>query len=159
MLSQRLRNIEAEDIGMAVLKMDDGSLASIEGTTATSDKEHEAMFSIFAEDGTISLGIRNGKPKLNIRYKGKSRNMHYITKQIKADGIGSMLNALNPHTGIYDDFVKALKEGRQPLADALSGYSSVDTLMGIYRSAKEKREIPLPLQEPFASSDMTGFFR
>ncbi|MBO4243033.1 MAG: Gfo/Idh/MocA family oxidoreductase [Clostridiales bacterium] len=159
MLSQRLRNIEAEDIGMAVLKMDDGSLASIEGTTATSDKEHEAMFSIFAEDGTISLGIRNGKPKLNIRYKGKSRNMHYIMQQIKADGIGSMLNALNPHTGIYDDFVKALKEGRQPLADALSGYSSVDTLMGIYRSAKEKREIPLPLQEPFASSDMTGFFR
>ena len=158
MLSQRLRDIEAEDLGMAVLKMDDGSLASIEGTTATSDKDHAAMFSIFTEDGTISLGLRKGKPKLDIRYKGKSRNMHYIMKQIREEGIGSMLNALNPHTGIYDDFVKAIDEGRQPLADALSGYTSVDTLLGIYRSAKEKREIPLPLKEPFASSDMTGFF-
>ena len=38
MISQRRANIEAEDLGMAVIRMDDGSLASVEGTTCTSKK-------------------------------------------------------------------------------------------------------------------------
>lgn len=159
MLAQRLRDIEAEDLGMAILRMDDGSLASIEGTTATSDKDHAAMFSVFCSDGVVSLGIRSGKPSLNIRNgKGKKLNGKYIRKQIKAGGISSLLGALNPHTGIYRDFVDALDSGRQPLADALSGYTSVDTLMGIYKSAQESRAVALPLQEDFSSVDMTGFF-
>lgn len=159
MLSQRLRKIEAEDLGMAVLKMDDGSLASVEGTTATSDKEHAAMFSVFCEKATISLGLNKGKPVLNIRNDaGRSLNLSYISRQIKQSGIKSFADALNPHTGIYRDFLDALDNNREPLADAMSGYSSVDTLMGIYRSAKEGRKITLPLEENFSSSDMIGFF-
>ena len=159
MLSKKVRNIEAEDLGMAVLRMDDGALASITGTTATSDKEHGAQFSVYCEDGTVSLGLYKGKPRLDIRNgKGKKRNLRYIVKQIKLHGISSLTSALNPHHGIYKDFLEALEKGRQPVADAMSGYSSVDTLMGIYRSAREGRPVELPLKEDFSSVDMTGFF-
>ena len=159
MLSQRLRNIEAEDLGMAVLRMEDGSLASIEGTTATSDKEHCAMFNVLCEKGQVSLGLKKGIPSLHIVKNGKNRNMHYVIEHIKKYGFSSLLNALNPHTGIYADFIGAIKdESRQPLADALSGYSSVDTLMGIYKSAKLKASVVLPLEEDFSSVDMEGFF-
>ena len=159
MLSQRLRNIEAEDLGMAILRMEDGSLASIEGTTATSDKEHSAMFNVLCENGQVSLGLKKGIPSLHIVKNGKNRNMHYVIEHIKTYGISSLLNALNPHTGIYADFIGAIKdESRQPLADALSGYSSVDTLMGIYKSAKLKASVVLPLEEDFSSVDMEGFF-
>lgn len=159
MLSQRLRKIEAEDLGMAILKLEDGSLASIEGTTATDEKNQTAMFSIFCEKGVISLGLKKKIPQLDIRGEnGKKLNMHYISKHIKTFGFNSMLNALNPHTGIYDNFIDAIDNNTQPLADALSGYSSVDTLMGIYKSAKEGRKISLPLDENFSSIDMENFF-
>ncbi len=160
MLSQRLRKIEAEDLGMAILKLEDGSLASIEGTTATDEKNQTAMFSIFCEHGVISLGLKKKIPQLDIRGKdGKNLNMHYIMKHIKTYGLSSMLNATNPHTGIYDNFIDAIKNNTQPLADAMSGYSSVDTLMGIYKSAKEGRKISLPLKENFSSIDMENFFK
>lgn len=159
MLTKRLRKIEAEDLGMAILKMDDGSLASIEGTTATSDKEHAAMFSVFCENATISLGLNKGKPILNIRNgNGKKLNGKYIRAHIKKYGLSSMLNALNPHTGIYDDFISAINNNTEPTANAYSGYSSVDTLMGIYKSALTKSAVKLPLDENFSTSDMTNFF-
>jgi len=159
MLAQRVRKIEAEDLGMAILRMSDGSLASIEGTTATSDKDHSAMFTVLCENGTVSLGLQRGKPKLDIRDgNNKKLNMHYVMKQISTSGFSSLLNALNPHTGIYADFADAITHDRQPIADAMSGYSSVDTLMGIYKSAKEDRPISLPLQEDFSSEDMQNFF-
>ena len=160
MIAQRLRNIEAEDLGMAVLKMEDGALASVEGTTATSDKDHEAMFTVFCENGVISLGLKKGIPQLNIRNgKGKSLNFKYIRRHIAQFGFGSLLNAVNPHTGIYDDLISSILENRQPLADASSGYRSVDTLMGIYKSARDGVAVKLPLADDFASTDMTGYFK
>lgn len=159
MISQRRAKIEAEDLGMAILKMDDGSLASIEGTTCTSDKDKAAKFSIFCENGTISMGIRKGKPALDITdADGRSLNLYYIGKQIGKAGIGSLLGALNPHTAIYSDLIEAISDNRQPIADAYAGYSSVDNLMGIYKAAKTGQSVKLPLEGDFSSVDMTGFF-
>lgn len=159
MLAKRLRNIEAEDIGMAVMKLDTGALAMLEGTTATLPNNKEAMFSIFGEKGSVSLGLKKGLPSLHIyNAKGHSINIKYIFKQLKKGGFKSFSYALNPHTGIYADLVNAIDTNTSPIADAYSGYSSVDTLMGIYKSAKTKSTVELPLKEDFKSIDMTGFF-
>ena len=93
MISQRLRKIEAEDLGMAILKMDDNSLASIEGTTATSEKEHAAMFTVFCENGTVSLGLNKGLPSLNIRLNGKKKNIKRKDLLIFAESCGLAQNA------------------------------------------------------------------
>ena len=61
--------------------------------------------------------------------------------------------------GIYNDLYNALINNTQPVADAYSGYSSVDTMMGIYKSAKENRVVSLPLTEDFSTVDMTGYFQ
>lgn len=159
MLARRLRKIEAEDVGMAVMKLDSGALAMLEGTTATLDNNKEAMFSIFCEKGSVSIGLRKGKPSLHIyNEKGKSQNLKYIIKQYKKGGMKSFKYALNPHTGIYADLVDAIDNNRNPIADAYSGYSSVDTLMGIYKSAKTGSKVSLPLTEDFKTLDMIGFF-
>lgn len=159
MIARRLRNIEAEDVGMAVMKLDSGALAMLEGTTATLDNNKEAMFSIFCEKGSVSIGLKKGMPSLHIyNAKGRSQNMKYIIKQIKKGGFKSFSYALNPHTGIYADLVNAIDNNVSPIADAYSGYSSVDTLMGIYKSAKTGSKVSLPLSEDFKSLDMEGFF-
>ncbi len=163
MLAQRLRNIEAEDLGMAILRLENGALASVEGTTSTLESRHEAEFSVFCENGSVTMGLSCGKPHINIvekRPDGKVKklNGYYIRKQFKEGGIFSYKCALNPHLGIYKDLSDSLDEGRQPLADAYAGYSSVDTLMGIYRSALLGEPVKLPLDEDFSSEKMTGFF-
>lgn len=159
MISQRRAKIEAEDLGMAVLKMEGGALASIEGTTCTSDKDKSAEFTVFCENASVSMGIRNKKPSLNIRTSdGKKLNGFYIRKQIGKYGFGSLLSALNPHTAIYTDLIDSILNGRQPVADAYAGYTSVDNLMGIYKSAKTGAAVRLPLEDDFSSVDMTGYF-
>ncbi|MBR3533197.1 MAG: Gfo/Idh/MocA family oxidoreductase [Clostridiales bacterium] len=159
MISQRKAHIEADDLGMAILKMDDGSLASIEGTTCTPENDHAAEFTVFCENGVITMGIRRGKPSVNIRDgKGKKLNGSYIMRQIRKSGPGSLLGALNPHTAIYSDLIEAIDNDRQPVADAYAGYTSVDNLMGIYKAAKLGETVKLPLDEDFSSEDMKGYF-
>ncbi|MCR4688615.1 MAG: Gfo/Idh/MocA family oxidoreductase [Saccharofermentans sp.] len=163
MLAKRLRNIEAEDLGMAVLRLENGALASVEGTTATLDSRHEAEFSVFCENGSITMGLSSGKPHMNILLKRedgkvKKLNGYYMRKQYKEGGLFSYKCALNPHLGIYSDLAKSLTEGKEPVADAYAGFSSVDTLMGIYKSALLREPVALPLKEDFSSEMMQGFF-
>lgn len=163
MIAQRIRNIEAEDLGMAVLRLENGSLAQIEGTTATIPSKHTAEFSVFCENAQLTMGLDSGKPHLNIlsvKPNGKTKKLNgfYIRKQFKTGGLFSYKCALNPHLGIYKDLCESINENRNPIADAYSGFSSVDTLLGIYKSAKEGRPVSLPLTEDFNSTDMTGFF-
>lgn len=163
MIAQRIRKIEAEDLGMAVLRLENGALAQIEGTTATIPSKHTAEFSVFCENGQLSMGLDSGKPHLNIFTvkpdgKLKKLNGYYIRKQFKEGGIFSYKCALNPHLGIYKDLCDSINEDKDPIADAYSGFSSVDTLLGIYKSAKEGKPVELPIKDGFKSTDMTGFF-
>ena len=163
MIAQRLRKIEAEDLGMAVLKLENGALAQIEGTTSTVPSKHTAEFSVFCENGQLTMGLDSGKPHLKIYGvkpdgKLKKLNGYYIRKQFKTGGMFSYKCALNPHLGIYKNLFDSIIENKNPIADAYSGFSSVDTLLGIYKSAKEGRPVKLPLTEDFTSTDMTGFF-
>jgi predicted dehydrogenase len=164
MIAQRIRNIEAEDLGMAVLRLENGALAQIEGTTATIPSKHSAEFTVFCENGQLSMGLESGKPHLNlvtVKPDGKIKklNGYYIRKQFKEGGMFSYKCALNPHLGIYNDLYESITTGKDPIADAYSGFSSVDTLLGIYKSAKEEKPVALPLADDFNSVDMTGFFK
>lgn len=163
MLAKRLRNIEAEDLGMATLRLENGALASIEGTTATFPSKHMAEFTVFCEKGMITMGLDSDVPHIavySLKANGKTKklNGYYIRRQFKEGGLFSYKCALNPHMGIYKDLRDSINEDRQPIADAYAGFSSVDTMLGIYRSAKERRPVELPLKDEFSTSDMTGYF-
>ncbi len=163
MIAKRIRNIEAEDLGMAVLRLENGALALIEGTTATIPSKHTAEFSVFCENAQLTMGLDSGKPHIavyGVKPNGKTKklNGYYIRKQFKTGGLFSYKCALNPHLGIYKDLCDSVIENKNPIADAYAGFSSVDTLLGIYKSAKEGHPVSLPLKDDFNSVDMTGFF-
>ena len=163
MIAKRIRNIEAEDLGMAVLRLENGALAQIEGTTATIPSKHTAEFSVFCENAQLTMGLDSGKPHIavyGVKPDGKTKklNGYYIRKQFKTGGLFSYKCALNPHLGIYKDLCDSVTGNKNPIADAYAGFSSVDTLLGIYKSAKEGHPVTLPLKEDFNSVDMTGFF-
>lgn len=159
LLAKRFRNIEAEDIGMAVIRMKNGSLCQVEGTTATSPGDHEASFFINGGNGSVRIGLRKGIPSLDIRdSKGKSLKNKYIIEQIRTKGISSLLQAGNPHHAIYEDLYASILSGKEPIADANSGFESVAAVLAVYLSAKKNKVIRLPLEKDFSSEEMIGFF-
>lgn len=158
MIARRTHKMEAEDLGFAILRLDTGALAEVEGTTSVPDTTKEADFRVFCENGDISMGLKNGMPHMKILGKnGKNLNFHYFCEQVKLGGFKSIIEMTNPHTGIYKDLYKSILENKQPVADALAGYTSVDNLMGIYKSAKLGEVVKLPLDESFSSTDMSDY--
>jgi len=158
-IAKRFRAIEAEDTAMGVFSMNDGSLCQIEGTTATDPKDHEASFFINGENGSIRISLRKNKPHLSIvNAKGKSQTFRYIRRFIREKGLGFTINsAKNQHFAIYADLVDSIQSGKEPIADAKSGYTAVDMVLGLYKSALDERTISLPLTDDFSSSDMQKY--
>ena len=158
-LGKRFRTLEAEDVGIAALRMENGALCLLEGTTATHPGDHEASFYINAEFGSIRVGLRRGLPFFDIiDNKGKKITSKYYRHELKNKGIKGLLASRNPHFLIYRDLHNAIRTGLYPIADAHSGYKSVESMLAVYQSAKERRQIEIPNNDDFSLEQMSGFF-
>jgi UDP-N-acetyl-2-amino-2-deoxyglucuronate dehydrogenase len=154
--------MEAEDIGLAVLRMENGGFCQVAGTTCTKPERHEASFIIVGTDGEVRCGLDRGKPRVKIiGPQGKKLTMRYLCRylreQLKEGGLRSLIRLSNPHCGLYGDLLQAVRENRNPLADGLSGRQGVELVLAIYRSSLENRPVTLPLAD-FSIAAMTGFF-
>ncbi len=145
--------LEAEDIGMAVVKFKNGAVATIEGTTNVYPQNLEETLYLFGEKGTVKLG-------------GKSTNKIEVwdfAEGTKADeqnrGLEEVTNNVygNGHTSLFADVIDAIKNDRKPYVDAYAGLRALELVLAIYKSQKEGMPVRLPLKE-FASADMQGEF-
>lgn len=146
--------IEAEDLGIALVKFKKGGYGIIEGTTNVYPKNLEETLYLFGETGTVKAG-------------GKSVNL--IEEWFFADGNdeGEKVKAEyseNPpnvygfgHKPLYADVVDAIENNRAPYIDARAGRRALELVLAIYKSAAEGRPVKLPLKE-CASTDFTGRF-
>jgi predicted dehydrogenase len=143
--------LEAEDVGLAILKFRNGVIGTIEGTTNVYPQNLEETLYIFGEKGTVKLG-------------GKSCNSIDIWKfsdEDNSDGkrIGFTENTVNVygngHTSLYADMIDAVKNNRSPYIDAQAGKNALEIVLAIYKSQKENRPVRLPLSD-YASTDMAG---
>ena len=134
--------LEAEDLGMALIKFSNGSYGLIEGTTNVYPKNLEETLYIFGEKGTAKAA-------------GTSDNIIEVWNF--ADGIDDPEEVKkrfseNPpniygfgHTPLYADVIEAIKTGRKPLVDAEAGKRALELVLAIYKSAAEHKPIKLPL--------------
>jgi predicted dehydrogenase len=161
-IDRQMHQIEAEDLGLAMLKLDNGAYCLLEGTTNTDPRHPEASFTIECSAGEIRAGLRDGKPVIRITdRRGRRLTGRYLRRFLKETwqqgGIKGFLQLKNPHSAIYGDLVRAIRDKRSPLADGLSGRQAVAAVLAIYASASLKRTVRLPLDD-FALSEMEGFF-
>ena len=145
--------LEAEDVGMAVVKFKNGAIATIEGTTNVYPKNLEETLYLFGENGTVKLG---GKSTNNIdvwdfadegEEDQKNKGLQEATSNVYGNG----------HTSLYADMIDAIQNNRRPYVDAYAGKNALELVLAIYKSQKEGRPIKLPLED-FASIDMKGEF-
>lgn len=145
--------LEAEDIGMAVVKFKNGAVATIEGTTNVYPQNLEETLYLFGETGTVKLG---GKSTNNI-------DVWNFADETEADQANKGLEEAtsnvygNGHTSLYADVIDAIQDDRVPYVDAYAGKNALELVLAIYKSQKEGQAVKLPLDD-FASLDMTGEF-
>ena len=145
--------LEAEDVGMAVVKFKNGAVATIEGTTNVYPQNLEETLYMFGEKGTVKIG---GKSTNNIdvwEFEEESdqddSNKHL--KEATSNVYG------NGHTSLYADMMDAMEKNREPYVNAQAGRNALELVLAIYKSQKEGTPVKLPL-ENFGSVDMMGEF-
>lgn len=145
--------LEAEDIGMAVVKFKNGAVGTIEGTTNVYPKNLEETLYLFGENGTVKLG---GKSTNNIdvwdfkdetEEDSKNKGLEEATSNVYGNG----------HTSLFKDVMNAIREDRKPYVDAVAGRNALELVLSVYKSQKEGKAVKLPLKD-FSSIDMKGEF-
>lgn len=145
--------LEAEDVGMAVVKFKNGAIATIEGTTNVYPKNLEETLYIFGEKGTVKIG---GTSTNNIDVWDFSDESEADTKNKGLQEETSNVYG-NGHTSLFADMIDAIQNDRKPYVDAYAGRDALELVLAIYKSQKEGCAVRLPL-ENFASTDMEGEF-
>lgn len=150
---QRLHNyLEAEDIGVAVVKFKNGAVATIEGTTNIYPKNLEETLCIFGDKGTVKVS-------------GMSANDIVVWNfEDEADGATEMLHEKtanvygNGHSRLFADVIDAIQTDRKPYVDAVAGRNALEMVLAIYKSQLTGEPVKLPLDD-FSTLDMTDVFK
>ena len=145
--------LEAEDVGMAVVKFKNGAIATIEGTTNVYPKNLEETLYIFGEKGTVKIG---GTSTNNIDVWDFADESEADTKNKGLQEETSNVYG-NGHTSLFADMIDAIQNDQKPYVAAYAGRDALELVLAIYKSQKEGHAVRLPL-ENFASTDMEGEF-
>ena len=146
--------LEAEDLGMALVKFSNGSYGLIEGTTNVFPKNLEETLYLFGEKGTAKAAGTSDNIIEEWRFADELDNSEEVKEQFSENppnvyGFG--------HTPLYADVIDAIKTGRAALVDAEAGKRALELVLAIYKSAAEHRPVKLPLDE-CSTMDFVGRF-
>ncbi len=146
--------IEAEDLGIALIRFANGSYGIIEGTTDIYPKNLEETLYLFGEKGTVKAGGQS----VNIIEEWRFADMLDDADEVKATYHENPPNVYGfGHTPLFADVIDAIRTDRQPKVTAEDGKRALELVLAIYKSAAEGRPVKLPLAK-CATTDFTGRF-
>lgn len=145
--------LEAEDIGMAVIRFKNGAVGTVEGTTNVYPKNLEESLYLFGENGTAKLGGTSANHIDVWEFRDANEEDATIRglKELTSNVYG------NGHTSLYADVMNAIETGGKPYVDAVAGRNALELVLAIYQSSKTGQPVKLPLAS-CASTDFTGMF-
>ena len=145
--------LEAEDVGMAVIKFKNGAIGTIEGTTNVYPENLEETLYIFGEKGTVKIGgtSTNNIDVWNFADENEDDSKNKGLKEQTSNVYG------NGHTSLFADVIDAIENDIKPYVDAVAGRNALEVVLSIYKSQKEGRVIKFPLLD-FASINMQNEF-
>lgn len=145
--------LEAEDVGMALIKFKNGAIGTIEGTTNVYPENLEETLYIFGEKGTVKIGgtSTNNIDVWNFADESEDDSKNKGLKEQTSNVYG------NGHTSLFADVIDAIENDRKPYVDAVAGRNALEVVLSIYKSQKTGNTVKLPL-EKFSSMNMKGEF-
>ena len=144
--------IEAEDLGIALIKFKNGSYGIVEGTTNVYPKNLEETLYLFGEKGTVKAGGQS----VNVIEEWRFSDMLDDPEEIKQEFHENPPNVYGyGHTPLYADVIDAIKNDRKPYVDAEAGKKALELVLAIYKSSYEQSIVKLPL-DSCATIDFKG---
>ena len=136
--------IEAEDLGIALIRFKNGSYGIVEGTTNVYPRNLEETLYLFGEKGTVKAGGQS----VNIIEEWRFSDMLDDPEEVKQRFHENPPNVYGyGHTPLYADVIDAVKSDRAPYVDAEAGKRALELVLAIYKSAKESSIVKFPLKE------------
>ncbi len=146
--------IEAEDLGIALVRFKNGSYGIVEGTTNIYHKNLEETLYIFGEKGTVKVGGQS----VNVIEEWRFSDLLDNPEEVKARFHENPPNVYGyGHTPLYADVINAIQQDRQPYVNAMEGKRALELVLAIYKSAAERCSVKFPLKK-CATNDFKGRF-
>lgn len=145
-MTDRLQHdyIEAEDLGMALIRFANGSYGIIEGTTNVYPRNLEETLYIFGEKGTVKAGGE----AVNIIEEWRFSDYLDDPEVVKAECHEAPPNVYGfGHSRLYKDMIEAIVDNRDPYVDGSAGRRALELVLGIYLSAATGEKVKFPLTE------------
>ena len=146
--------IDAEDLGMALVKFANGSYGIIEGTTNIYPKNLEETLYIFGENGTIKAGGQSVNIIEEWQFADKLDDPELVKEKYQENppnvyGFG--------HNPLYSDVIDSIINDREPYVTAIDGRNALELVLAIYKSAADGISVKLPLEKG-STLDFKGRF-
>ncbi|MDE6847612.1 MAG: Gfo/Idh/MocA family oxidoreductase [Lachnospiraceae bacterium] len=155
-MTDRLKHdyIEAEDLGIALIKFQNGGYGIIEGTTDVYPNNLEETLYLFGEKGTVKAGGEAVNLIEEWRFSDYLDEPEVVKREYSEEppnvyGYG--------HSKLYADMLDAIKNDREPLVDGEAGKRALELVLAIYQSAATGKAVKLPLNE-CSTMDFVGRF-
>lgn len=146
--------IQAEDLGIALIKFKNGSYGIVEGTTDIYPKNLEETLYLFGEKGTVKAGGQS----VNIIEEWRFSDMLDDPAEVKERFHENPPSVYGfGHRPLYADVINAIEQDRQPYVNAVEGKKALELVLAIYKSAATGMPVKLPL-ENCSTTDFRGRF-
>jgi UDP-N-acetyl-2-amino-2-deoxyglucuronate dehydrogenase len=136
------RNIEVEDTGVVNFRWRSGTLGSVSVTMLSYPQNIEGSITVLGEKGSVKIGglavndielwnFDDSQPEDNM-----IKDASYNTTSVYGFG----------HPAYYANVIKVLRGECEPETDGREGLKSLEILIAAYLSARDQKEIALPLE-------------
>ena len=131
--------MEAEDIGVAVLRFRSGALGAIEGSTVTYPQNLEGSVALFGEKGSVKVGGTALNRTAFWKIEGElERERELLTReQLDPPSVYGYSHKL-----VIADMIAAIREDRPPQTDGGQARRSLALVTAIYESARTGQPVP-----------------
>ena len=146
--------IQAEDLGIALVKFKNGAYGIIEGTTDIYPKNLEETLYIFGDKGTVKAGGES----VNIIEEWNFSDYFGDSEQVKRECSENPPNVYGfGHTKLYRNVIAAIEGKEELVVDGEAGRRALELVLAIYKSAATGLPVKFPLSN-CSTMDFVGRF-
>jgi len=126
--------IEFEDTGVVLLKFVNKSIATINYTVNSYEKNMEGSLTIFGEKGTVKIG---GQYLNELEYQNiKGYQIKDLPKGNTANNYGNYVGSMSNHDKVYENVIDVLQNGAKMTTSAFDALKTVEIIQKIYKSVQ-----------------------
>ena len=132
--------MEAEDVGVAVLRFKSGALGVIEGSTITYPENIEGSVALFGERGSVKVGGTALNRKVFWKVAGQ---IEHEREMLSHEMVDPPTVYGNSHREQIAEMIAAILESRPPSTSGHEARKSLELVCAIYKSAQLRQEVLL----------------